>query len=136
MRPWIPNIFVFALVFPGGRGEAALQRILGEQDERVMSKPIIGELLGILGRKFSRDAERLAHAAVFLSELALTVKPRRRLHVVKDEPDNRILECAMAGHADAIVTGDRALLALRQYRGARIISLRDYLERPTGPGSN
>jgi predicted nucleic acid-binding protein len=30
----------------------------------------------------------------------------------KDEPDNRVLECAMAGHADAIVTGDRALLAL------------------------
>jgi predicted nucleic acid-binding protein len=33
----------------------------------------------------------------------------------------------MAGHADMIVTGDRALLALREYRGVRIISLRDYL---------
>ncbi len=121
------NIFVPALVFPGGRGEAALQRILEEQDELVFSKPIIDELLGILGRKFSRDAEQLSHVAVFLSELSLTVKPRRRLHVVKDEPDNRILECAMAGHADVIVTGDRALLALHEYRGVRIISLRDYL---------
>ena len=121
------NIFVSALVFPGGRGEEALQRILEEQDELVLSKPIIDELLGILGRKFSRDAEELSHAAVFLSELSLTVNPRRRLHVVKDEPDNRILECAMAGHADVIVTGDRALLALHEYRGVRIISLRDYL---------
>ena len=121
------NIFVSALVFPGERGEAALQRILEEQDELVLSKPIIDELLGILGRKFSRDAEQLAHTAVFLSELGLTVKPRRRLHVVKDDPDNRILECAMAGKADVIVTGDRALLALHEYRGVRIISLRDYL---------
>ena len=71
------NILVSALVFPGGRGEAALQRILEEQDELVLSKPIIDELLGILGRKFSRDAEALSHVAVFLSELGLTVKPRQ-----------------------------------------------------------
>ena len=47
---------------------------------------------------------------------------------VKDEPDNRILECALAARAEAIVTGDRALLALREFGGVRIIRLRDYLE--------
>jgi putative PIN family toxin of toxin-antitoxin system len=99
-----------------------------EHDQLVLSKPIIDELLGILGRKFSRDAEELAHVAVFLSDLSLFVKPRRRLHVVKDDPDNRILECALAGRADAIVTGDRALLALGAYRGVRLVSLREYLE--------
>jgi putative transcriptional regulator len=31
---------------------------------------------------------------------------------VKDDPDNRILECAVAGRAEVIVTGDKALLAL------------------------
>ena len=121
------NVLVSALVFPGGRGEAALERILEEKDELVLSKPILDELLGILGRKFARDAEALAQVAVFLSELSVSVKPRQRLHVVKDEPDNRILECAIAGHADAIVTGDRALLALGEYRGVRLISLREYL---------
>lgn len=122
------NILVSALVFPGGRGEAALRRIVEEQDQLVISKPIIDELLGILGRKFARDAEELAHAAVFLSELGILVKPRQRLRVVKDDPDNRILECAIAGRADAIVTGDKALLGLREYRSVRILSLRDYLE--------
>lgn len=121
------NILVSALVFPGGQGEAALRRVIAEQDQLVLSKPILNELLGVLGRKFSRDAEELAHVAVYLSELALTVKPRRKLRVVKDEPDNRILECALAGRADVIVTGDRALLALREYRSVRIISLREYL---------
>lgn len=91
-----------------------MQRVVEEKDELILSKPIIGELLGVLGRKFSRDAEVLSHVAVFLSELSLCVTPRRRLQVVKDEPDNRILECALAGHADAIVTGERALLALRE----------------------
>ena len=122
------NVLVSALVFPGGRGETALRRIIEEQDQLVISKPILDELLGTLGRKFSRDAEELAHIAVFLSELAVVVKPRRRLRVVKDEPDNRILECALAGRAEAIVTGDHALLALREYRSVCLISLRDYLE--------
>ena len=83
-------------------------------------------LLGILARKFSRDAEELAHVAVFLSDLAVFVKPRRRLHIVKDEPDNRIPECALTGRAETIVTGDHALLALHKYRSVRLITLRDY----------
>ena len=121
------NILVSALVFPGGHGEEALRRIIEERDQLILSKPILDELLGVLGRKFSRDAEELAHVAVFLSGLAIFVKPRRKLDVVKDEPDNRILECALTGRAEAIVTGDRALLDLREFRGVRITALRDYL---------
>ena len=121
------NILVSALVFPGGRAEAALLRIIEEHDQLLLSKPILDELLGVLARKFSRDAEELARTALLLSELALTVRPRQKLHVVKDEPDNRVLECALAGRADAIVTGDKELLALGEFRGVRVISLRDYL---------
>jgi len=122
------NVLVAALVFPGGHGEAALHRIIEERADLVLSKPLLDELLGVLARKFSRDAEELAHVAVFLGELATTVKPSRRLKVLKDDPDNRVLECAVAGRAALIVTGDRALLALGQFRGVRIVSLRDYLE--------
>ena len=121
------NILVSALVFPGGRGEQALGRIVEERDQLLISKPILAELLRVLGNKFSRDREELAHVAVFLSDLAIMVNPRRRLRVVKDDPNNRILECAVSGHADAIVTGDQALLALGEYGGVRIISLRKYL---------
>jgi uncharacterized protein len=121
------NILVSALVFPGGRAEAALLRIIEEHDQLLLSKPILDELLGVLARKFSRDAEELAHTAVFLSGLALTVRPRQKLRIVKDDPDNRVLECALAGRADAIVTGDGALLELGEFRGVRVISLREYL---------
>lgn len=122
------NILVSALVFPGGRGEAALQRIVEEQDDLILAKPILDELLGILARKFSRDAEELARVAVFLSSVATFVTPRRKLRVVKDDPDNRVLECALTGRVQAIVTGDRALLALESFRGVRLLSLREYLE--------
>ena len=75
------NILVSALVFPGGRGEAALVRILQEQDHLLLSKAILDELLGVLARKFSRDAEELARIAVFLADLATTVQPRQTLKI-------------------------------------------------------
>ena len=121
------NILVSALVFPGGLGDAALRRIIDGTDKLVMSKAILDELLEVLSRKFARDAEELAHVAVFFSELALVVTPKRRLRVVRDDPDNRILECAIAGRADAIVTGDKALLALKNFRGIPVVTLRSYL---------
>jgi putative PIN family toxin of toxin-antitoxin system len=124
------NVLVPALVFPGGLGEAALKRVIEGSDQLAISKAIIDELLAVLARKFARDPEELAHVAVFVSELATVVAPRRRLRIVQDEPDNRILECAVAARADAIVTGDKALLALRSFRDIPLITLRSYLETP------
>jgi len=119
---------VSALVFPGGRADIALRRIIEERDRLLLSKPILDELLGILARKFSRDAEELAHVAVFLSDLSIVVKPRRKFAILADEPDNRILECAVTGGAGAIVTGDKALLELKTFRKVKLLSQRVYLE--------
>jgi len=45
------------------------------------------------------------------------VRPRTVVQGVTDDPDdNRILECAPAAHASFIVSGDRHLLALRNYK--------------------
>lgn len=121
------SVLVSALVFPGGRGEQALQRVLEEQDRLFLSRAILDELLGVLARKFARDAEALSRTAVFLGDVATLVKPARRVQVLRDDPDNRVLECAVAAGADAIVTGDREMLALGEHAGVRILSLAEYL---------
>jgi uncharacterized protein len=51
------------------------------------------------------------------------VVPQSQLHVIEDDPaDNRVLEAAIAGQAGAIVSGDRHLLALRQYESVSILT--------------
>lgn len=122
------NVFVSALVLPGGRADEALQRVIDGKDTLIVSKPILNELLSVLARKFARDREELARVAVFVSSLAETVEPNEKLAVLSDEPDNRILECALAGSAEVIVTGDRAMLALEEFQGVRILSLAEYLK--------
>jgi putative PIN family toxin of toxin-antitoxin system len=124
------NVLVAALVFPGGQGDAALRRVIDGTDQLILSKAILDELLEVLGRKFARDREELAHVAVFISELSTMVSPKRRLHVVQDDPDNRILECALVGRAQAIITGDKALLALRSFEGVTVMTLASLLAAP------
>ncbi len=121
------NVFVSAFTLPGGRGDEALGRIVEGRDSLAFSKPILDELLSVLARKFARDREGLARVAVFLSDIGELVEGAEVLNVLADEPDNRILECALAANAQAIVTGDREMLALSEFRNVRILSLGAYL---------
>src|SRR3990170_1345833 len=130
------NILIAALLFQGGRAEAAVANILDGVDNLVISRPIIQEVLSVLASKFSRDKEELSRVAVVLGEMGQIVEPSRRLSVLRDEPDNRILECAVEGKAEAIVTGDKAMLAIGEYEEIRLVTLADYLKKPRGGVSN
>jgi putative PIN family toxin of toxin-antitoxin system len=129
------NIFVSALAIPGGQAERAIDLVIDARASLCISKEIIHEVLGVLAQKFSKGPEELARTAIFLSELAELVVPRKKLAVLDDEPDNRILECAVTGRADVIVTGDRAMLNLKKHQEIRILSLRQFLDEISIPDS-
>jgi putative PIN family toxin of toxin-antitoxin system len=122
------NVYVSALTLPKGAAAQALDRIVIGEHELFFSKAILDELLGVLARKFAMDREELARVALFLSELAMILRPRRRLSVLDDETDNRILECGLAGRVDAIVTGNKKMLKLASHAGIRIITIREFLD--------
>jgi putative PIN family toxin of toxin-antitoxin system len=122
------NIFISGLVIPGSLAEKAIFKIIEGKDSLLISKDIINEVLSVLSSKFERDREALSHVAVTLTEIAELVKPSKRVKIFKDETDNRILECAICGEADFLVTGDKKMLQLREHKGVKIISLKEYLE--------
>ena len=127
------NIFISALAIPGGQAERAIDQVIDGRVTLCISKAIIHEVLGVLAEKFARGPEEISRTAVFLSELAELVNPRKKLAVLDDEPDNRILECAATGNVEIIVTGDRAMLNLKQYLNIRILSLRQFLDEFATP---
>ena len=122
------NIYVSAFVLPGSRADAAMLGAMDGDGQLLLSKAILDELLGVMARKFSKNAGELARIAVFLSEISKIDAEGEKLSVLKDEPDNRILECAIAGQADAIVTGNKAMPELQEFKGIRILSSKEYLE--------
>jgi len=120
------NIFISAFVFPGSMAERAIVKIIEGDDSLYISKEILDEVLSVLSSKFSRDTEAISRVALNLSELAEFVSPTEKIRVLRDEPDNRILECAVCADADIIVTGDKEMLKLREHGKIGMMSLKEY----------
>jgi uncharacterized protein len=58
------------------------------------------------------------------------VIPQERVNAIRTDPaDNRVLEAAVAGGADAIVSGDRDLLALKEFRDIPILPAREFVAK-------
>jgi len=58
---------------------------------------------------------------------SIMVSTRENITASRDPDDNRVLECAVAGHADLIVSGDKDLLVLGRYDSIPIITVRQFL---------
>ena len=80
-----------------------------------------------LAWKFGLAEPQLARVEQIVRGTAMIVEPEINLKVLDDEPDNRILECAVAARASAIVTGDKHLLALGVYEGIGVMTVAELL---------
>ncbi|MGA3026580.1 MAG: PIN domain-containing protein [Bryobacteraceae bacterium] len=77
---------------------------------------------------FEWDGGNIVHRLKLLAKIAEIVVPGIRLQVVAADPDDdRILECAVAGAADLIVSGDHHLNRLKSFRGIGIVRPVDFL---------
>jgi len=121
------NIFISAFLFPGSEADKAYRLAIRGSVELFSSPAIITEVAGKLRAKFGWNEEHTLAAVRSIGRVATVVKPSMRLSALRDEPDNRILECAIESAVELIVTGDRHLLKLKTYEGIALIRLRDLL---------
>ena len=116
-----------AFAIPGGHTEEAYLAAIHGRFELFTSVPILTETATVLQNKFDWSEDKARTLVQAISHVATVVTAGTRLQVVRDEPDNRILECAVKAHAEFIVTGDRQLLALIQHESVKILRLADFL---------
>lgn len=94
----------------------------------LISLQILEEVERIIKKKLSWDNPKTQSAVRRIKNFSEVVHPQERLAVIADDPDNRILVCAVAGQADFIISGDKHLLSLRNYRGIKIVTPAEFLE--------
>ena len=96
----------------------------------IVSDETLGELGSVLMRdKFNRAVDR-AFRENLLEEyerLSIIVPIQTSLRACRDPKDDKFLELAVDGRADAIVTGDSDPLELHPFRGIAILTPADYL---------
>lgn len=130
------NVYISALNF-GGTAEGVLALARAGAIQLFVSPPILKEIEGVLTRKFRWSATRARQAVAAIQEFAELVRPREPVHLItEDEPDNRILECALAVNAEVLVTGDQHLRKLKSFRAVAIMSPAEFLETYGGQGQS
>ncbi|MDQ0285599.1 putative PIN family toxin of toxin-antitoxin system [Desulfofundulus luciae] len=100
----------------------------------VISQSLLEEYLEVLLRpKFNKVGtinERQGILEQFLDlENTVLVSPDFQLNVIENDPDdNRVLECALEGGVQYIVSGDEHLLALKEFQGIIIVSPAEFVK--------
>ena len=130
MRVFPDTNVLYAALATRGLCSDLLRALLAEHDV-VIGAPVLVELRRNLRGKLRMPADRVEMVTDFVSELELAPSaPLRAGRPARiDAADAAILECAARARVDIVVTGDGALLNLREYAGIPVVSPRDLWQR-------
>jgi putative PIN family toxin of toxin-antitoxin system len=130
------NVFVSAILSPKGAPARILRAWRDERFQLVVSEPILAEIAQVL--RYPRLKKRhgwvesqVDEFVADLAHLAILVYPEKPFAVVAEDPsDNRYLECAVAGAAEYLVSGDQHLLELKSLDDVTILSPAAFVRSP------
>ncbi len=127
------NILVSG-TFWKGDSDRIIELIDKGEIELILSEELIEEYDEVISR--DEIIDKIENKNLILNESvqriigdSVIVEPKQKLDVVKDDPDdNRVLECAVEGNVDYIVSNDKHLLKLSRFRGIKIVTPGEFLK--------
>lgn len=104
--------------------------ILGlDKKIQIITSPVLqAELVDIITKKFPLSLDDMHLLTKEMQEKFTIVHPHIILDLVRDIDDNRVLEAAVEGGCDFIITGDQDLLDLGKYKKIKIVTPAQFLE--------
>ena len=116
------NVLLSAVLSDRGSSHGLVRLCAEGKVSGYTSKPLMEEFKEVIQRDYSVPAGKAEQMAeVFLRFLKLA-EPGIKLAVVRDEPDNRVLECAVAVRADFVASWDPHLTDLHKFEEIRILN--------------
>lgn len=121
------NILISATFWKGPSHEitllAAKQKI-----SCFTSLEMLYEYARILKRDFKQQENQIEEKVRGILLFSQITNPTTKINIIKEDPeDNKVLEAAIEAKADYIVSGDRHLLTLKEFKGIKIVKAREFL---------
>jgi uncharacterized protein len=123
------NVFVSVLLFKNSNPAKAFYYVL-KNEEILLSFELLDELNEVLSRqKFNRyvTMEERQEFVTTLIQRATLIEIVDEVQECRDPKDNKILELALSGKAQYIISGDKDLLIMNPFRGIKIITVDEFL---------
>jgi putative PIN family toxin of toxin-antitoxin system len=122
------NVLVSATLSRLGKPAECMRLIEQGRVQSVTCWAILEEFGLKLRAKFAFPMPRVRKAVDKVEQHSTLIQIDHTLHVVVDDPDDdEVLECALAGEARYVVTGDHHLLGMERYRDIAIVTPADFL---------
>ena len=124
------NVVVSAILF-GGTPGALINLWKSGRIRPLITQEILTEYIRVLAYpkfKLSEDEiNYIIHQEIL--PFFKVVKSVPGSSIVKEDPDDdKFIQCAEAGKAEIIITGDQHFLSLRSYKGIKILSSNQFLQ--------
>lgn len=122
------NVFVSANLVEEGPSAAILYLAANNKIRMVVSEPILAEYEVVLRQpRLKLDPRKVTAALRLVRRISIAVKPSLILRISVDESDNRFYECAHAGRAAFLITGNRDHFP-EDYRMTRVVTPREFVD--------
>ena len=123
------NIFISGTFWRGLPRRATYLAKRGKV-EVVTCESLLDELRDVLSRPdkpFRLSAKEADKVISNVRSYVRLVMPTQKVDVCRDPKDNLVIECALAGGAQYIVTGDPDLKVLRRFEGIEIVDVQTFV---------
>jgi uncharacterized protein len=122
------NILIQSVISSQGRANQILNILRRGEFEFIVSEAVLQEYSTVLTypRIQALTKKTDSYITEFIQDLrdfATIVHPKMTLTIVENDPtDNKFFECAVAGRADYIVSSNKHLLDIGEYRRVRVVT--------------
>lgn len=125
------NVFISAFGW-GGRPLEVIGLLEREEIRNCVSEEIFNELFVTLSYpKLSFSIKLQTEILEFVLAHSDFYVPEENIRLTPDPKDNKFIECALSAKANFIITGDKGLLSVKQFKGVNIITPDDFLKTRT-----
>jgi uncharacterized protein len=132
------NVWVSAVLTPDGPPGRVIRALGEDRFDLVTSEPIIREVADVLARrrivvKYGISAEHIDRVVASIRERGELVPVTGSLHLCRDPDHDLVLETALTGEADALVsrdadlTRDPELITALRERGVQVLTVQHFL---------
>lgn len=123
------NVIVSAALYEESLPALLLSLGLEDKVRFFVSPALLNEYEAVLKRpRFKLGHREITELMGKINRKALIVTPTKRLKILKaDEPDNRVLECAIKAKADFIITGNKRHFPFEEFKGSKIVTPREFI---------
>lgn len=132
------NVLISA-TFWHGASEKIIDKVENKEVVLTLSEKIIEEYIKVLNyeeiqQKMKEKNLQIKEAMLRIGLIAEIVEVKTKIRVVKEDPeDDKIIECAVEGNVDYIISQDKHLLSIKKFQNIPIIHPQEFLKILNSP---